>query len=92
MIVYFILEFIIVLYYVKYVYDIKYLQVLKSIYPALYLSFIMGVCIYIFTFFIANYFLKIICGVIVGVLVYVCFSEMTKNKCYLILKKRINEF
>lgn len=92
MIVYFILEFIIILYYVKYVYDIKYLQVLKSIYPALYLSFIMGICIYIFTFFIANYFFKIICGVIVGVLVYVCFSEMTKNKCYLILKKRINEF
>ena len=70
--------------------NIKVGNVLSVIYLPLIYSIIMGICVYLCTYFISIYFLKMIVGIVVGVISYIGFTYITKYPALFEIKSFFN--
>lgn len=91
LVIYYIIEFIVILYFLKSIFDIKYIDIVMCIYPTIYLSVIMGVCLYLCTFLNIQNFSKVILSSILGIMSYILFSKITQNNNYCIIKNIIKQ-
>ena len=89
LLIYYVIEFVVIIYFLKSIFSIKYICVIRSIYPAIYLSALMGICLYLCTLLNIQNFSKIILSFISGIMSYILFSVITKNDNYCIIKNII---
>lgn len=92
LIVYYLAEFVIIFHYLKFVFTIRYIDVFKSLYPAFYLSILMGSCIYLCTLLDIPDLSKMFLGCAVGILSYVLFSKLFVNSNFCIILKIVEKY
>lgn len=91
LLIYYVIEFVVILYFLRSIFEIRFFDIIQGIYPAIYLSAIMGVCLYLCTLLNIQNFIKVLFSCILGVISYILFFEITKNKNYCIIKNIIKQ-
>lgn len=66
-----------------------YLQQFADVIPSLILSLIMGGCVYLIGFVRLKPFSLLIISIILGVLVYIILSSISRNESYLLIKEKL---
>lgn len=74
-------------YYIKKVLGVGYWHQLKNILPSFFYAASMGIVVYFSLMFVKSYVLKLIVGLLIGVLYYFIISEITKSSEWDYLKR-----
>ena len=80
LVAYFIIEFLIILYYLKSVFNITYKSVFLRVLPAMYLSVFMGISVYLCSNLLVGDWSKLCFGTLCGIVTYIIFSQLSGNR------------